>query len=67
MSIKNTGNSSQKLFDINKGFDHSQIPFVQALIEEPTLKPFFFKKTLFNKKDFPVRYFPIKLIIPIFE
>ena len=56
-------------FFIIKGSDHIQIPFVQGLNVGPTSKPVFdllFNNTLFNKNDFPVLYFPTKLIIPIF-
>ena len=56
------------MFIIFKGFGQSQIPFVQGFIVGPTAKPSFmlFINTLFNKKDFPVRYLPTRLIIPIF-
>ena len=42
---------------------------MQGLNVGPTSNPFFeglFNITLFNKNDFPVRYFPTKLIIPMF-
>ena len=72
MSIKYTGklSSFESLFII-KGFDHNQIPLVHGFIVGPTSKPevilsLLFIITLFNKNDFPVRYFPTKLIIPIF-
>jgi hypothetical protein len=42
--------------------------FVQGFIVGPTPKPlscFSFNKTLFNKKDFPVLYFPTKETIPM--
>ena len=54
---------------IIKGSDHIHIPFVHGLNVGPTPKPLLcwvFKITLFNKKDFPVLYFPTKLIIPKF-
>ena len=71
VSIKKTGNGVLLwLFDIIKGSVQIQIPFVQGLNVGPTSKPFilfFSSKTRFNKKDFPVRYFPTKLIMPIFS
>ena len=71
MSIKNTGKGVLLWeFVIIKGSDQIHIPFVQGLNVGPTPKPlicFFSNKTLFNKNDFPVRYFPTKLIIPIFS
>ena len=51
-----------------KGSDQIQIPFVQGRKVGPTPKPLFFclfKRTLFNKNDFPVRYLPTKLIMPM--
>ena len=71
MSIKYTGNSSLFSFFIIKGFDQSHIPFVHGFIVGATANPSFlisllFIITLFNKNDFPVLYFPTKLIIPIF-
>ena len=46
------------------------MPFVHGLKEGPTSKPelsCIFNITRFNKKDFPVLYFPTKLTIPIFS
>ena len=69
MSIKNAGKQPVLfLFDTIKGLDQSQIPFVQGFIVGATSNPFIFFlsiKTRFNKNDFPVRYFPTKLTIPI--
>ena len=69
MSIKNAGKQfGLDLFEIIRGLDQSQIPFVQGFIVGATSNPFkfFFSiKTLFNKNDFPVRYLPTKLTIPI--
>jgi hypothetical protein len=44
------------------------ITLVHGLIVGPTPKPLSFfslRSTLFNRKDFPVLYFPTKEIIPI--
>ena len=71
VSIKKHGKGlEQCVFDIIKGSDQIQIPFVQGLNVGPTSKPEFcclFNITLFNKNDLPVLYFPTKLIIPILE
>ena len=67
VSIIKHGNSSL-LFFIIIGSDHIHIPFVHGLKVGPTENPvvsLLFKMTLFNRNDFPVLYFPTKLIIPI--
>ncbi len=46
----------------------TKFTFVQGFIVGPTPNPlsfFWFRRTLFSKKDFPVLYFPTKDIIPI--
>ena len=69
MSIKKQGKVFGQLeLLIMRGSDHIQIPFVQGLKVAPTPKPdvcWVFKITLFNRNDFPVLYFPTKLIIPM--